>query len=179
MSLSPASRASSTVGKGPWTGIRDGRRGTIQKDSLLTGGDRLPPVRTAKPSPRLPYLHVRQRTVGQSDELEEHEHLPRWLDDERLPAAQLQDPDQRTHPRGVHEGHSREVYQDARTGGFHHRFGGLLLEWIRGREVDLAMREESLGGPGESPGVRHRPGLGLVFRYGERKSRKVTRLPKA
>jgi hypothetical protein len=33
-----------------------------------------------------------------------------------------------------------EVYQDARTGGFHHRFGGSLLEWIRGREVDLDLR---------------------------------------
>src|SRR5438309_159088 len=62
--------------------------------------------------------------------------------DERLPAGEFQDPDQRTHPRGVLEGHSREVDQDARTRGFHHRFGSSLLEWIRGREVDLAMREE-------------------------------------
>src|SRR5439155_2509436 len=49
----------------------------------------------------------------------------------------------------------------------------------RGPEVDLAMREEPLCGPGESPAVRHRPGLGLVLRYGERKSQKVTRLSKA
>src|SRR5206468_4245785 len=74
---------------------------------------------------------------------------------------------------------SREVYQDARTSGSHHGFGGSLLERVRGREVDLAMREEPLGGPGESPGVRHRPRLGLVLRYGERKGRKVTRPPKA
>src|SRR5213076_994166 len=60
---------------------------------------------------RFTYQHVRKRAVREPAKAQEHEHLPRWLDDHPLTVALFQHPDQRSESRGVHEGDTREVDQ--------------------------------------------------------------------